>query len=217
MYCDGGGAHASDREVEAASSDSNVSEGGRDIDARSESSDCVDDAGADADPHADAPGDDQGDGAGGGAVNDGPPLSGPVPRGGHVVYFEVPCGQIRYYVKTRRLVAHCHHAGHGHCRKEKLAFEGARPGQGRPLGVIMAFLAAANDYEDHDIHLAVFTVVSFEDRVAGRNLLKGVAGSEVLFQYERKQRPGEGEEPEDCPCRGETRLLHNTRLQICVS
>ena len=117
-----------------------------------------------------------------------------------VVRYSVPGGEIRYYHKNGRFVAHCENPAHGNCRREKLGYAGVRKAQGRPLGYLMAWLAEAEDYDTHAQHLACTNNLPLGARQAGREALKAAIGSDaVLFRAERACREGELEEPELCP------------------
>lgn len=116
-----------------------------------------------------------------------------------VMAYAVPGGEIRYYPATRRFVAHCENPLHGVCRREKLAFAGARPAQGRPLGYLQAWLLDA-DYGSHDEHLACTALLDLPTREAGRQALKEAIGEAAdLFAMERPRKEGEPEEPAECP------------------
>lgn len=117
------------------------------------------------------------------------------------VYFMVPGGDIRYYSKLNRFSAVCEHADHtGRCRREKVAHgSNASAGQGRPLGYLMAWLAAGEKHASRREHMAFETTISFEERAAGRAALRQISGAEQLFAAERPRRPNEGEEPESHP------------------
>lgn len=116
-----------------------------------------------------------------------------------VLQVAVPGGEIRFYPMTQRFVAHCEHAGHGTCRREKLSHHGRNAAQGRPLGYLAAWLLDC-EYPDHVQHLACTNILSQEARLEGREGLKGALGSDhELFLKERARRDGEPEEPTDCP------------------
>lgn len=115
------------------------------------------------------------------------------------LHFSVPGGEVRFYPKARRFAAHCHQEGHGKCRREKLAYSGALPSQGRPLGSLAAWLAN-DEYTCHEDHLVCANTIPLADRVAAREALKEAIGADsALFSAERPRRPHEPEEPEDCP------------------
>lgn len=115
-----------------------------------------------------------------------------------VIHYAVPGGYLRYYPSSRRFAAHCEVPEHGTCRRMKTANEGPAPAQGRPLGYLMAWLEDCN-YPSQQSHLHSTHSLSLEARQRGREVLKGFASARMLFEVERPQRPGEPEEPLDCP------------------
>ena len=76
------------------------------------------------------------------------------------------------------------------------ASEGRSPSQGRPLGLLAAWLAHGAMCGRKEDHWNKDQWPSLEERSAHRELLALVPGSDTLFAAERPQRPGEGPEPD---------------------
>ena len=114
------------------------------------------------------------------------------------VTFMFGCGTISYYSNTGDFVATCMYDGHGsRCRLTRRANPTrlTTPGSGRALGLMASFLSN----EIHTCEEGMFFTSLFSQREAARAKLAQAPGSEVLCLKERLRRPGEGEEPEDCP------------------
>ena len=74
-----------------------------------------------------------------------------------------------------------------------------REGQGRPLGLLMAWLMAGkacNRNEHGDLKKALEARAGFEERKYAREIFKVIPGTEPLFAQERACRDNEDEEPE---------------------
>ena len=69
------------------------------------------------------------------------------------------------------------------------------PGQGRPLGGLLAWLRLG-PHSSRDEH-NFFTFPTLEQRQEARNFMLSDARFAPLLQQERKQYPGEPEEPPD--------------------
>jgi len=69
-----------------------------------------------------------------------------------------------------------------------------RFGAGRPLGHLVAWLSAGNEFSNADGHKAF--VPSFEQRRASRASLRALPNSEIWLARERAVRDGEAFEPE---------------------
>lgn len=110
------------------------------------------------------------------------------------IIFRVPRGEIRYYARIRRFAAWCHNEAHGRrCRREKVAYEGRGGGQGRPLGLLMAWLARGDDHATSRDHMDLELLIDFESRQIGRQALQAMEGSEAMLAKERPMRNGEDE------------------------
>ena len=108
-------------------------------------------------------------------------------------------GQIRYNPKSKTFTAHCNTH---ECRRQRSACEAARfsfsnPGQGRPLGLLGAWLLEQGDHDDRRSHVFKSTVhLSREKRKAGRLMLQQLPGSQAFFAHERAKQDGEESEPD---------------------
>lgn len=140
----------------------------------------------------------------------GEPLPAPQPHGGqgrglglHIV--ELHGGFITYYPETTkskaRFQANCGNPAHGRCRLTRAAVGhqrgGQRQAQGRPLGLMAAWLAAGisgmcSSKEDHD---ACIVFLHLEERAASRQELLLSPNGAALASCERERRRGEPEEP----------------------
>ena len=120
-----------------------------------------------------------------------------VPGLGYLVLDE---GQGR---RRRSLNAHCQH-GHGLCRLNRSLLPGRNPAQGRPVGLLLAWLRAPCDshrFLDREQHLALSRcandpAVSFEARTAAREWAATVPELQAAMALERAPREGEGVEPQ---------------------
>jgi hypothetical protein len=115
-----------------------------------------------------------------------------------------PWGKISYYDRYSRFEATCHeaHSGHQACRLSKLSYPGANPAQGRPVGLLAAWLklsdvGVSSRYE----HLNPFTMAlaTQEVRLEARECVAGMPGGPELLSFERACRDGEPQEPEGLP------------------
>ena len=109
-------------------------------------------------------------------------------------------GSIVWYKSNGNFVASCslpHHGGISLCKKTRTCYpsDRRRP-QGRPLGHVLAWLLEQHGLGcvDQKSHHAVRP--SLQQRREAREALKGIAGSDLLFQAERQCRDDEGSEPE---------------------
>lgn len=94
-------------------------------------------------------------------------------------------GDLRYNPKSKALVAHCNHCKHGDCRRQRTSvlgksaalFGAAANGQGKPLGLLMAWLLEQNDFRTRREHVSNSLVpLRHNKRVEGRNYLKNIPG-----------------------------------------
>ena len=118
-------------------------------------------------------------------------------------------GTITWYPPTRtqgaRYQANCPNAKHGDCNMTKSAhgFRGRmrpdREPQGRPLGLIAAWMGATDLWTTKDDHKAYEGVITRASREAARARLQVEPDGPEMLRTERKQRPGEPEEPEGAP------------------
>jgi hypothetical protein len=113
-------------------------------------------------------------------------------------------GMLRLYFDSKTMVASCERHG-ARCRLTRKYIpsaltNGSKLGQGRPVGLLLAWLAAglhpavASKGDHRDIALP-----SFEDRMAARTAAADVGGLLPFFAFERPLRMGEGPEPPVVP------------------
>ena len=106
-----------------------------------------------------------------------------------------PCGRTVEYGHTNNMVAECAIAAQGgQCRLTRTLTRGRRAGQGRPLGLLLAWL------QDPRIHEASRTTPgwhrpAFDERAAHRLAFAAAPGSEEMLSRERDPAHDEGEEP----------------------
>ena len=100
-----------------------------------------------------------------------------------------------YYPSSLNFEAKCMFAGHGRCSLTRTSEEGAKKGQGRPLGLLAAWML---DPECHaqSKESRKWERPSFEARMLARFLLQSERGAEELFKKERKPYLDEGEGPD---------------------
>ena len=114
---------------------------------------------------------------------------------GVVCRAQFPHGRIVAYGNTHRIVAECTIAAHGDkCHLTRTLTEGRRAGQGRPLGLLLAWL------QDPSIHEASRTTPgwhrpAFAERAACRSDFAWAPGAEEMLSRERAPAHDEGEEP----------------------
>lgn len=110
-------------------------------------------------------------------------------------------GYIRYNPQDNSFCAHCPHGSA--CRLTRTANARGASAQGRPLGLLSAFLLRHADVQTTESHKALFASRSapgfpdVEERSAGRAYLKELPGGNFFLECERGKRPGEGSEPEN--------------------
>eukprot|EP00971_Amphidinium_carterae_P025321 499916-Amphidinium_carterae.2 len=104
-------------------------------------------------------------------------------------------GAIRFYLNKDELVAYCGQQGHGSCRLSRTCKQSSsskRPGQGRPLGLLSAWLL--RECEDADAHKSFKP--SLDERKLARGMLNLCPDSDTLVSAERMVRDGEDDEPD---------------------
>ena len=107
-------------------------------------------------------------------------------------------GDLRYNIKSKSFYAEC--KLHEQCRATRTSQAPARPsdrnrGQGRPLGLLAAWLDIAAQCVSPADHKSRIVEISRADREKARIELKGISGSQDLFTHERARRDEEPEEP----------------------
>ena len=95
-------------------------------------------------------------------------------------------GELRYHEKTQNIVAFCHtHKATCDCRRSRTVCENSsRAGQGRPIGLLVAWLL---DPASHDGDGAKRFVHPFEARLAARRHFNALDGSTEFAQCERRR------------------------------
>lgn len=116
---------------------------------------------------------------------------------------ELPNGFLRYYKATQVVVAHCAYHGEKACRLTRLMRghkSALRAGQGRPVGLMLAWLADQHNHDaNHDhVHMAL---PSFDSRAAERAAAAAGGNAQLLalMAEERPTREDEDQEPEVVP------------------
>ncbi|CAE7781386.1 unnamed protein product [Symbiodinium sp. CCMP2456] len=101
-------------------------------------------------------------------------------------------GEIRYNLKGMFFTAFCPRHGE-FCRRQRQATAGKRAGSGRPLGNLLSWLAAAEEYDTQEAHVGS-KVAGHEKRKEVREWFMQVPNSNVLLEYERASEAGEDAE-----------------------
>ena len=114
---------------------------------------------------------------------------------GVVCRAQFPHGSLVAYGNTKNMVAECNIEAHGgKCHLTRTLTRGRRAGQGRPLGLLLAWL------HDPSIHLESrrsrgWLRPAFAERAAHRMAFVAAPGAEEMLKRERSPTRGEGEEP----------------------
>ena len=100
-------------------------------------------------------------------------------------------GRIAYY-RNNKFVAYCANRElHGHqCRLTRIA-RGKRPGAGRPLGELKAWIDASFDFESGADHCRKCNFPTRDRQLDVRRGLEADKSAQCLFPYERQLAPGE--------------------------
>lgn len=139
-----------------------------------------------------------------GAVDGGRNQSWPVTDAAGVVI-----GKIVWNAAGSSLDGHCCHPGHrdSHlgCRVNRTVRPGPK-GKGRPLAFLMAWLRSADNHGGRDSHFQArlgrgehSEAVSFENRLAAREMILADPSWAAAAAFERAPAPGEGPEPSSLP------------------
>ena len=118
----------------------------------------------------------------------------PVLRIGAIATVGLEGGDIRYYRKGDFTATCRFHPG---CILTRTSMPGRRPAQGRPLGLLAAWLSLRPESKAEHFNRANWPDAA--RRQAARVELSHVFGSAELFACERPRRDGEGVEPDGCP------------------
>ena len=112
-------------------------------------------------------------------------------------------GRIKFYISTDQFVAHCPLAElHGRaCRLTRTCLPGPRPGQGRPLGLLMSWIQRAGEFGSQDAHVRLqgppgASVNDLANRTNARAAAMAAPEMDALFEQERGKDEGEADEPE---------------------
>lgn len=124
--------------------------------------------------------------------------AGGLPRGGPLDKYVVTGGFFKVKFQDNMLYAHCEHPAHGgpnKCRRTRTFNAGWRPGQGRPIGHLSAWLAAADESATQMEHVAAL-VPSLAARRAARAAVKAIPENAPLFISELARKADSDSEPE---------------------
>ena len=106
--------------------------------------------------------------------------------------------EIHYNVNGKYFRAHC--SVHEGCRRQRTIRESTfsfhNQGQGRPLGLLAAWLQSATDYPDKASH-GKARVSALGERKTAREAFKKCANVQVFFDFERTKRDDEDSEPDN--------------------
>ena len=109
---------------------------------------------------------------------------------------QVDGGFLTFYGNKQVFTATCGNPRHGRCVLSRTAEPGKRRQQGRPLGLLTAWLFVGKDLESKADHWNRALWPNAALRSQHRELLADVEGADALFDCERPREPGEGPEPE---------------------
>ena len=108
-------------------------------------------------------------------------------------------GSLVWYPHQKILVAHCGRSCHEDCRRQRSLepHESVlRQGQGRPLGLLVAWLKESVEHDTRMSHVKYCTP-SFAKRKAAREWFARLSGAQKFLDAERPKREAEGDEPVD--------------------
>lgn len=113
-------------------------------------------------------------------------------------------GSIRFNSRTNTLTAHCAYLGHGDCRRQRTCKPAGAScsisnlGQGRPLGLLTAWLQDGHNFETKDQHVAEAELgMDHARRVRARAELAAIDGAAAFFAYERPKAAHEAQDEPD--------------------
>ena len=130
------------------------------------------------------------------------------PGGPASIKCDLGMGYITYYFNTAVFEATCTHPDHISpdgaylCRRTRTARASthvARAGQGRPIGLLAAWLLECPDDSYWHAHLYFLDTLTLEMRQHAREQVSITPGGDALLAMERAQRDGEGPEPDSVP------------------
>jgi hypothetical protein len=113
-------------------------------------------------------------------------------------------GCLKYGEAQCVLSAHCWVDGcaHGLCRMDRTAkgsTSRAYAARGRPIGLLIAWLRRGIMYGSREDHFASRHGISFQERSEAREWAMAQPELAAMLAKERAPRPGEGDEPDECP------------------
>ena len=115
---------------------------------------------------------------------------------GSVCRAQFPVGCLVAYGNTKNMVAECTTPGHGSkCHLTRTLTRGHRAGQGRPLGLLLAWLHDPSIHEESRTRKEGWCRPAFDERAAHRMSFAAAPGAEEMLRRERSPSRGEGEEP----------------------
>ena len=120
-------------------------------------------------------------------------------RLGAVCVAAVPGGTISFYGVKEFFTATCGNKNHGRCVLTRSAVGGTRASQGRPLGLLTAWLSLSQAMETKAEHWDRSLWPDATLRRRKRHELSGLEGGNDLLAFERPLLADEASEPEDCP------------------
>ena len=108
-------------------------------------------------------------------------------------------GTIRYNPRSQTYTAFCSAHGEG-CKRNRTckapSSRSSRPGQGRPLGQLLAWLKDGKNFSDAEQHVHGSTAhLDYESRRAARIGFLALEGAAHFARHERAKEPGESDEP----------------------
>ena len=103
-------------------------------------------------------------------------------------------GSIHYYGKTKAMVAFCPKCENDCRRSRTVNASQGRPNQGRPLGLLLAWLDDAKNTTSRAEHQTL-CVPSHAQRQKARDDFRHLPGYDALARVERARREGEAEDP----------------------
>ena len=121
-------------------------------------------------------------------------------RTGTEVRFSTPVGDLAFYPQNSTMSAFCTNPRHNDCRRNRTVKPSEnifRQGQGRPIGLLMAWLQQSNDYATKDEHVR-WCNPGFRHRQSGRSQFMALNDAARFAAHERPRRPDEdNDEPHE--------------------
>ena len=111
-------------------------------------------------------------------------------------------GDMRYNIMSESILAVCGNPAHGPaCKRTRTVRPAARssftnPGQGRPVGLLAAWLEESHKHSSSEAHRDAITYITLSQRRAARASFSVLAGATEITEKERPREPDEAEEPD---------------------